>query len=151
VLAVALVVFRRVCRVMQRPVTQRGLLLPLLLVAVLGGVFLAGDPAFASVTAAVIGTVLGVGTGLLSGQMMRVWRDETTGAVWQRGGWRYLIVVIVLLLVRVLIRFVLIACGIAVDEMALNAALLAAIAGNLLGRDIHTALRALPLARGPFP
>ena len=49
--------------------------------------------------------LLGVGTGLTSGQLVRVWRDEATGIVFQRGGWRYLIVLVALLLVRVLIRF----------------------------------------------
>ena len=91
-----------------------------------------------------------VGTGLVSGQVVRVWRDEATGIVFQRGGWRYLIVLIVLLLAQVLIRFVFMRSGSAVDETALNAALIAALVGNLLGRDIRTARRALLLAGGSF-
>ncbi|HEX6778742.1 MAG TPA: CcdC protein domain-containing protein [Ktedonobacterales bacterium] len=149
-LALALVIFIFARQMMQRPVTQRGLLLPVVVCVVLGGVFLARQPALVAVAAVGIGVLLGVGTGLISGQVMRVWRDEAPGVVWQRGGWRYLIAVIALLLVRVLIRFVLIWRGIAVDEAALNAAFIAAIVGNFLGRDIVIALRALPLAGGSF-
>jgi hypothetical protein len=82
--------------------------------------------------------------------VIRVWRDEATGIIFQRGGWRYLIVLIVLLLARVLIRFVFIWSGSAVDETALNAALIAALVGNFLGRDIRIALRALKLSGGSF-
>src|ERR1700730_15113729 len=112
--------------------------MPLILSVVLGGVFLAGHPAPERIAAVFIGAALGVGTGLLSGQVVRIWRDETTGIVFQRGGWRYLIVLIVLLLARVLIRFLFIWSGSEVDETALNAALIAALVGNLLGRDILT-------------
>ena len=150
VLALALVVFIFVRQMIQRPVTQRSLLLPVVVCVVLAGAFLASHPAFEAVAAVVIGLVFGIGTGLVSGQVMRVWRDAATGIVLQRGGWRYLLVIIALLLVRVLIRFVLIWSGAAVDEIALNAAFIAAIAGNFLGRDIVIALRALPLAGGSF-
>ena len=149
-LALVIVVFIFARQIIQRPVTQRSLLLPLLLSVALGGVLLVSHPAPEGIAAVVIGAALGVGTGLVSGQVVRVWRDEATGIVFQRGGWRYLIVLIVLLLARVLIRFVFIWSGSAVDETALNAALIAALVGNLLGRDIRTALRALPLVGGSF-
>ena len=149
-LALVIVVFIFVRQIIQRPVTQRSLLLPLIVSVALGGVFLVGHPAPEGIAAVAIGAVLGIGTGLLSGQVVRIWRDEATGIVFQRGGWRYLIVLIVLLLARVLIRFLFIWSGSAVDETALNAALIAALVGNLLGRDILTALRALPLAGGSF-
>ncbi len=148
--ALVIVVFIFVRQIIQRPVTQRSLLLPLIVSVALGGMFLVGHPAPEGIAAVVIGAVLGVGTGLVSGQVVRVWRDEATGIVFQRGGWRYLIVLIVLLLARVLIRFLFIWSGSAVDETALNAALIAALVGNFLGRDILTALRALPLAGGSF-
>ena len=148
--ALVIVVFIFARQIIQRPVTQLSLLLPLMLSAAFGGVFLAGHPAPEGIIAVIIGAVLGVGTGLVSGQVVRVWRDEATGIVFQRGGWRYLIVLIVLLLARVLIRFVFIRSGNAVDETALNAALIAALVGNFLGRDIRTALRALPLVGGSF-
>jgi hypothetical protein len=150
VLALALIVFIFARQLVQRPITQRSLLLPLVVCVLLGGAFLASKPAFVAVAAVVVGVVLGIGTGLVSGQVMRVWRDAGTGIVMQRGGWRYLLVIVALLLVRVLIRFVLIASGISVDEAALNAAFLAAIVGNFVGRDIVIALRALGLSGGSF-
>ncbi|HJT55409.1 MAG TPA: hypothetical protein VJ761_02850 [Ktedonobacteraceae bacterium] len=149
-LALGIVVFIFVRQIIQRPVTQQTLLLPLMLSVALGGVFLVGHPAPEGIAAVIIGAVLGIGTGLLSGQVVRIWRDEATGIVFQRGGWRYLIVLIVLLLARLLIRYLFVWSGSAVDEMALNAALIAALVGNLLGRDILTALRALKLAGGSF-
>ena len=149
-LALVIVVFIFARQIIQLPVTQRSLLMPLILSVALGGMFLVGHPAPEGIAAVIIGAVLGVGTGLLSGQVVRVWRDEATGIVFQRGGWRYLIVLIVLLLARVLIRFLFIRSGSAVDETELNAALIAALVGNFLGRDIRIALRALPLAGGSF-
>jgi len=149
-LALVIVVFIFVRQIIQRPVTQMSLLLPLILSVALGGVFLESHPTSEGILAVVIGAVLGVGTGLVSGQVIRVWRDEATGIIFQCGGWRYLIVLIVLLLARVLIRFLFIWSGNVVDETALNAALIAALVGNFLGRDIRTALRTLPLAGGSF-
>jgi hypothetical protein len=149
-LALVIVVYIFVRQIIQRPVTQRNLLMPLILSVALGGVFLVGHPVPEGIAAVIIGAALGVSTGLVSGQVVRVWRDEATGIVFQHGGWRYLIVLIVLLLARVLIRYVFILSGSAVDETALNAALIAALVGNFLGRDIRTALRALPLAGGSF-
>src|SRR5579863_7312011 len=148
ILVIAVFIFAR--QIIQLPVTQRSLLMPLILSVVLGGIFLVSHPAPEGIAAVFIGVLLGVGTGLVSGLLIRVWRDEATGVVFQRGGWRYLLVLVVLLLARVLIRFVFIWSGLAVDETALNAALIAALVGNFLGRDIRTALRALPLAGGSF-
>jgi len=148
--ALVIVVFIFARQIIQRPVTQISLLLPLILFVALGGLFLAGHPASEGVVAVLIGAALGVGTGLLSGQVVRVWRDEATGTIFQYGGWRYLIVLVVLLLARVLIRFVFTWSGSAIDETALNAVLIAALVGNFVGRDILIALRALPLAGGSF-
>ena len=149
-LALVLVVYIFARQIIQRPVTQKSLLMPLILSVALGGVFLLSRPAPEGIVAVIVGVVLGIGTGLVSGQVVRVWRDDATGIVFQSGGWRYLIVLIALLLARVLIRFLFIWSGSAVDETALNAALIAALVGNFLGRDIRTALRALPLAGGSF-
>ncbi|GAC1347954.1 MAG: hypothetical protein NVSMB27_14560 [Ktedonobacteraceae bacterium] len=149
-LVLGIVVFIFLRQIIQQPVTQRSLLLPVILSMVLGVVFLLSHPAREGSVAVLIGAVLGVGTGLVSGQVIRVWRDEATGIVFQRGGWRYLIILIVLLLARVLLRFVFIKSGSAVDETALNAALIAALVGNFVGRDIRIALRALKLSGGSF-
>src|SRR5947209_438308 len=107
---------------MQRPVTQISLLLPLPLSVAFAGLFLTSHPMPEGVVAVIIGAVLGVGTGLVSGQVVRVWQDEATGIIFQYGGWRYLLVLIILLLARVLVRFVFTWSGSAVDEAALNAA-----------------------------
>ena len=149
-LALVIVVFIFVRQIIQLPVTQRSLLMPLILSVALGGVFLVGRPAPEGIAAVIIGAAIGIGTGLVSGQVIHVWRDEATGIIFQRGGWLYLIVLIALLLARVLIRFVFMRIDSAVDETALNAALIAALVGNFLGRDIRTALRAMPLAGGSF-
>ncbi len=149
-LALVIVVFIFARQIVQLRVTQRSLLLPPILSVGLGGLFLVGHPATEGIAAMIVGAALGVGTGLVTGQVIRVWRDEATGIVFQRGGWRYLVVLIAMLLARVLIRYIFIWSGSAVDETALNAALIAALVGNLLGRDIRTALRALPLAGGSF-
>lgn len=149
VLALAIVLFIITRQVIQRAVTQRSLLLPPLLSVGLGAIFLAGRPAPVVIAAVVIGTALGVGTGVIGGQVVRVWRDQATGIVFQSGGWRYLIVLVALLLARVLIRFAFLRGG-ALDATSLNAALIAALVGNFLGRDARTALRALPLAGGSF-
>ena len=146
-LAAVLVVFILTRQFMERPVTQRSLALPPALGVGLGAIFLAGHPAAASIAAVLVGAAIGVGTGLLGGQVVRVWRDQATGVVLQRGGWRYLIVLLGLLLARVLIRLAF-AQGGAIDATALNAALIAALVGNLLGREVATAQRALPLAGG---
>ena len=150
VIALVIVVFIFARQIIQRPVTQMSLLLPVILSVALVGLFLAGHPTPEGITAVVIGAALGIGTGLVSGQVVRVWHDEAAGVIFQQGGWRYLIVLIVLRLARVLIRYIFIWSGSAVDEVALNAALIAALVGNLLGRDIRVALRALSLAGGSF-
>lgn len=145
-LALVITIFAR--QLMRRPITQRSVLVPLALGVVLGVLFWGNHPASRVVATVVIGVALGLVTGLVSGQFVRVWRDEATSVVFQHGGWRYLGVIIVLLVARLLIRFILIWTGAAVDETALNAGFLAAVVGNLLGRDIVVALRALPLVRG---
>lgn len=146
-LVAGLILFLFARQLAQRPVTQRGLLAPLALGVALAILFLTNHPQSKTVAAVIIGAAFGVGTGLLSGQLIHVWRDEAAGIVFQRGGWRYLGVIIALLLVRVVVRFLLIWTGGAVDEIALNAGLLAALMGNVVGRDIVVALRALPLLK----
>lgn len=150
-IALAIVVFVLSRQLVERPVTAAGLLLPIIVCVLLGAMYLSSKPTVDAVAAVGIGLVFGVGTGLLSGQLIRVWREEASGTVLQRGGWRYLLVIIALLLVRLLIRVVLSASGSHLDETALNAALIAALVGNLLGRDIRVARRALPLANGGLP
>ena len=84
VLALTLIAFIFARQMIQRPVTQRSLLLPLVVCVVLGGAFLASKPTFVAAAAVVGGLVLGIGTGVVSGQVMRVWRDAATDSVMQR-------------------------------------------------------------------
>jgi hypothetical protein len=72
VLALGIVVLIFVRQIVQRPVTQRSLLLPLVLSVALGGVFLAGHPAPEGIAAVILGLAIGIGTGLISGQVIRV-------------------------------------------------------------------------------
>jgi membrane protein CcdC involved in cytochrome C biogenesis len=138
------VVFIVVRQVMERPVTQRGLILPPALGIVLSVLFLAAHPAPASMAAVLLGAAIGAVTGLFGSQVVRVWRDPATGVVLQSGGWHYLLVLLALLLARVIIHFAF-AQGGAIDATVLNSALIAALVGNLLGRDAGIARRALPL------
>src|SRR5690348_10720789 len=77
VLAIVIFIFAR--QIIQRPVTQISLLLPLVLSVAFVGLFLSGRPTTEGIVAVMIGAVFGVGTGLVSGQVVRVWRDEATG------------------------------------------------------------------------
>src|SRR6266568_8371388 len=69
-LALVIVVFIFARQIIQRPVTQQSLLLPLILSVALGGVFLVSHPAPEGIAAVIIGAVLGVGTGLVGGQLI---------------------------------------------------------------------------------
>jgi hypothetical protein len=148
VIAVCLVGFIVYRQMGQRLVSQRGLLLPALLGILLGGIFVTTNPTGEADVAVAVGAAFGVLSGLVSGQFMLVWRNERTGWVYQKGSWRYLIAVLVLVVIRVAARFALQATGYAIDEVALNDAFIAALVGNYLGRAIRIALRALPLVGG---
>lgn len=91
-----------------------------------------------------VGSVLGILTGLWSGRVVRVWRDNKTEVVFQRGGWSYLLVLIGLLVARMIIYIVLRYTGIAGDlgSNAINDAFIALTVGNYLGRSINVHLRA---------
>lgn len=132
----------------QRLVSQRGLLLPALLGVLLGGVFVTTSPTGEADVAVAAGAAFGVLSGLVSGQFMLVWRDERTGWVYQKGSWRYLIALLVLVVIRIAARSVLQGAGYALDEVALNDAFIAAIVGNYMGRAISIGLRVLPLVGG---
>ncbi len=148
VIAFCLVGFILYRQMGQRLVSQRGLLLPALLGVLLGGIFVTTTPTVEADVAVAVGAAFGVLSGLVSGRFMRVWRDERTGWVYQKGSWRYLIAVLVLVVIRIAARFALQAAGYALDEVALNDAFIAAIVGNYLGRAIRIALRVLPLVGG---
>ena len=128
-----------------RPVTIRDLLLPLL-----GGLYLtamyANQPGSAAdLVTLVAGTVFGVATGLGSATMVAVWRDATTGTVLQRGGWKYLLVLVSLIVARILLRVAAQALHLDVSTIALNEALIGMAVGNYGGRAVLVGMRALAL------
>ena len=88
---------------------------------------------------------MGIGIGFASGALVRVWRDEASGLVYQYGGWRYAGVVVGLIMVRLLMRVVLGHSGIAVGTTVLNDAFIAMAIGAYLGRSLNIGMRAMTL------
>lgn len=128
-----------------RPVTRRDLLLPLAGAAYLAVVYF-GHPGSAVDVALVVGAALfGVGTGLVSAAVVTVWRDIASGLVMQRGGWKYLLVLVGLILVRVLLRVLAYALKLDVSATVLNDAFIAMAVGNYAGRAVLVGSRALSL------
>jgi hypothetical protein len=129
-----------------RPVSRRDLTLPAILALVVGYRYLNSPSIVLSDAVIVLGAAaIGLGTGFLAGQMIRVWRDEQTGIVYQHGGWHYLLFFIGLLIVRLVARVALQQSGIGVDASLLNDAFIAMVVGNFLGRAASVGLRALAL------
>lgn len=129
----------------RRPVTTRGLLMPVIVGAYLLLQYARhGD---LSGLAVVLGAAaLGVVAGLLAGQVVRVWRDGVSGVVYQAGGWRYLAVLAGLIVVRVAARVVLQHTVFASSAATLNDAFIAMAVGALLGRTVVVGARALALS-----
>jgi len=152
-IAIYLVIFVAVLTLLmqQRPVTQRTLATPVIIVLVAAGLFLANHPPNDAILWIFGGGVLGIGTGLVSAQFMRVWRDSATGVVYQQGNWRYLLVLLVLVAARFGVRYLLLALGMAGDPNLLNIAFVAMACGNLLGRAFIIAQRAATLSGRSFP
>lgn len=130
----------------RRPVTRNDFLLPgigalYLGTRYLGGAGLGVHDAVIVLTAALIG----VGTGLLCGQMIRVWRDQESGIVYQFGGWPYAAAFLSLLLVRVAMRVVARQWDFGASAAVLNDAFIGMIVGNFLGRAINVGIRAMAL------
>jgi CcdC protein len=148
VIIVSLVGFILFRQMVRRLVSQRSLLMPVLLSFLLGGIFVVSNPTAEAAITVLVGLLFGILSGFISGQFMRVWRDDNTGWVYQKGNWRYLLTVLALVVIRFAVRIALHAAGSAVDETALNDALIAAVVGNYLGRTIKIALRVLPLVGG---
>ncbi len=128
----------------RRPVTRQDLLLP-----AIGALYLAwrylGD---ASITGAAIvftTALIGIGTGFLSGRLIRVWRDEESGHIYQFGGWPYAVAFVALLVLRVLMRVVVDGSGLIASAAVLNDAFIGMLVGNYLGRAASVGLRALAL------
>jgi hypothetical protein len=130
-----------------RPVTRRDLLLPLIGGIYLGVTYFAAgqSPRMTDMMMVAGATLFGLATGVASAAVVRVWRDGATGLVMQRGGWKYLLVLVGLILIRVLLRVVAYALKLHVDETALNDAFIGMAVGNYGGRALLVGIRALAL------
>jgi len=130
----------------QRPVTRGDLTIPAILAFIISFRYLNGaSSGIADAEIVFGGGAFGLATGLLAGQVIRVWRDAETGLVYQRGGWRYVALFIVLLGLRIVARVALERAGITADASVLNDAFIAMIVGNFLGRAASVGLRTLAL------
>ncbi|MCA1668858.1 MAG: hypothetical protein LC793_15980, partial [Thermomicrobia bacterium] len=146
ILGVALFGYFLYQQCVRRPVTRNDFLLPGIaalfgITRYLGGAGLQLHDAVVILTAALVG----VGTGLLSGQMIRVWRDQESGLVYQFGGWRYVGAFLALLLLRVAMRVVADRSGFTMTAVVLNDAFIGMMVGNFLGRAVNVGVRAMTL------
>ena len=146
ILGVALFCYMLYRQFTRQPVTRRDLLLPGLGALYLGTRYFGGSglgmhDAIVVLTASLIG----VGTGLIGGQMIRVWRDPESGVVYQAGGWRYAVAFLALLVLRVVMRVVTRQWDFGTSAAVLNDAFIGMMIGNYLGRAINVGVRALAL------
>ena len=135
----------------RRPVTRGDLLIPgigtlYLATRYLGGASLQVQDA----AILLVGALIGIGTGLLCGQMIRVWRDQESGIVYQFGGWPYAIAFLSLLIVRIAMRVVARQGDLGTSAVVLNDAFIGMMVGNFLGRAVNVGARALALLDWQF-
>jgi hypothetical protein len=135
----------------RRPVTRSDFLIPGIGALYLGSRYLGGAtlPVQDAVTV-LAATLIGVGTGLLCGQVIRVWRDEASGIVYQFGGWPYLLSFLGLLLVRIAMRVVTRQWDVGASAALLNDAFIGMMIGNFLGRAVNVGVRAMALLDWQF-
>lgn len=146
ILGVALFGYILYWQFVRRPVTRRDLLLPGLGALYLGTRYFGGSGlGLHDALVVLIVALIGVGTGLIGGQMIRVWRDPDSGVVYQAGSWRYAVALLALLVLRVVMRVVVDQSGIIATAAILNDAFIGMMIGNYLGRAINVGVRALAL------
>ncbi len=135
----------------RRPVTRNDFLLPGVAALYLGTRYLGGSGlGVHGAIVVLMAAVIGIGTGLLGGQMIRVWRDQESGMVYQFGGWRYAVAFLALLLVRIAMRIVARQWDFGVNAAVLNDAFIGMIVGNFFGRAINVGARAMALLDWQF-
>lgn len=128
-----------------RQVTRRDLLLPLIGAAYLTYVYLGHPGSLADIVMVTGASLFGVGAGLASATVVTIWRDGATSLVMQRGGWKYLLVLLGLVVVRMALHLAAFALKLDVSEAALNDAFIGMAVGNYAGRAALVSLRALAL------
>lgn len=128
-----------------QPVTSRNLFLPLAGAAYLTLLYVSRATTTTEIAIGIGATLAGVTTGIAGASVVRLWRDEVTGMVMQRGGWKYLLVLLGLIVVRILLRVAAHALKLNVSETGLNDAFIGMAVGNYAGRAVLVGLRALAL------
>jgi len=135
----------------RRPVTRGDLLIPGIGALYLGARYLGGSSLqIQDAVIVLVGTLIGIGTGLLCGQMIRVWRDQESGIVYQYGGWPYAVAFLSLLIVRIAMRVVARQGDFGTSAAVLNDAFIGMMVGNFLGRAVNVGARALALLDWQF-
>ncbi|MGI8691083.1 MAG: hypothetical protein ACR2M3_21085 [Thermomicrobiales bacterium] len=135
----------------RRPVTRGDLLIPGIGALYLGTRYLGGASfQIQNAVIVLVAALIGVGTGLLCGQMIRVWRDQESGIVYQYGGWPYAVAFLSLLIVRIAMRVVVRQWDFGTSAAILNDAFIGMMVGNFLGRAVNVGARALALLGWQF-
>lgn len=145
-----IVIYMIVRQFQERRVTWNSLRLPAIVAIVLGGLFLNNNPTLGGGIAIVAGMAFGLLTGIIGGQLIRVWRGQD-GVIYQKGDWRYLVTLLIFIAIRIVAR---VALGHVLSQTILDDAFIAALIGNYLGRAGSVLLRVAPLAGrrfGPLP
>jgi hypothetical protein len=128
-----------------RQVAWRDLLLPFIGAAYLSYGYLGHAGSVADIVMVIGGALFGVGTGLASATVVTIWRDGATSLVMQRGGWKYALVLLGLVVARILLRIAADTLKLDVSAAALNDAFIGMAVGNYAGRAALVSLRALAL------
>lgn len=124
----------------KRPVTQRDLIVPVVGTGVLGYSYLQHADLLSGILT--IGSAFGgIVLGLIIVQLVRVWRDDATGLVHQKGGWLFVGAYVGLIALRVVVEFAPHLEG----GPALNDAMFAMAIGTYIGRTLNISLRALTI------
>lgn len=146
VIALLVVIYMIVRQLQERRVSWNSLRLPAIAAVVLGGLFLYNNPTLGGAVAAASGVAFGLLTGIIGGQIIRVWRGQD-GVVYQKGDWRYLLTLLAFIAIRIVARLTL---GHILSPTILDDAFVAAVVGNYLGRAGSVLLRVAPLSGGRF-
>lgn len=128
----------------QRSVTRWNLLLPIGLGLYVG--YSSTQYAQAATSIFVLGgAFFGILLGLIVGQLVRVWRDETSGITHQQGDWLFVCIYLGIIALRFAAQFALQHSAFPPGAEALNGTMLAISIGTSIGRSVSIALRALAL------
>ena len=133
----------------EKTITLRDVLLPILAGIYLGYSYFQHADSFSSILVAG-GAFIGIVLGLIIAQLIRVWRDEKTGLVHQKGNWLFIGTYVGIIVLRVAIEVVLHKSGFSNGIPALNDAMLATVVGTYIGRAFNIVLRTLALNNWDF-